>query len=140
MVSFQSLHIIIRMFILCFLGLRLVRLQVGLCLPIGNIIPGSYLVTSGLCTSICNGKWVPLLACSILVHNILSIVYIMWRQILVHSSQFSGCTLSCCLAALDMGRSDPAHLFCKICISDCKLLLGCCEGAEKDCLSLFCIT
>ena len=36
---------------------------------------------------------------------------------------FSGCKPSWCLAALDMDRSDLAHLFCRICISDCKLPL-----------------
>ena len=36
---------------------------------------------------------------------------------------FSSCNPSCCLAALDIGRSDLVHLFCKICIDDCKLPL-----------------
>ena len=106
------MHIIIRMFIFCFLALWLVGFQMSLCFPIGNTIPGSYIVTSGLHTKACNGNCL-LVASWYMTSCPVSRSCEGKCSFLYTVLSFSGCKLSCCLAALDMVRSDLAHLLCE---------------------------
>ena len=75
-----------KMFICTFHALWFTWLQMGLCLPVINTFSGCNVVASGLLTQTCYSGWIPLLACHILEHHILTNMVVMCRQMFMFFS------------------------------------------------------